>query len=222
MSSTPIPASFARVREVAIEAVVHHQEIVEEVEQRTLVRDDGPHLLLMFERVELRLGRDQRSIGGDQDPLTAAVEQRHVPERVPQRVHDRREITAKYVVQLHPLLEDAALREPALHEIVVLVAVEVRGSGEPDARQLHADEVVALLVHEEEVAPVTEVQSHARIVEGTEVARAEVCARGLDDRGRDLDHVEVLPGVRGQGTERGPVPSPITSASSCGFTNREG
>ena len=52
-----------------------------------------------------------------------------------ERVEDGGEVAASHVVQLHPLLEDAAGLEPLVHQSVELAAVEAGGSREPDAGQ---------------------------------------------------------------------------------------
>lgn len=108
------------------------------------------------ELVEARTGCDERRLACDQDALRASEKERHVRENKAQRAHDRGQLLPPYVVELHPLLKDAAGREACAHELVELTAIEARRAGEPHARELDRDEIVRLCRDEEDVAAVIE------------------------------------------------------------------
>ena len=120
-----------------------------------------------------------------------------------QRVENRGEVAHANVMQLHPLLQDSAVGEVLADERVKFATVQAGGAGEPDARKLHADEVVLRAVHQQVIASVGQVHRQARVVERSAVGPRKEQPRGLDDRRRDLDHVDRSPRITSDRAERG-------------------
>ncbi|HEX2672496.1 MAG TPA: hypothetical protein VHM25_16555, partial [Polyangiaceae bacterium] len=123
-------------------------------------------------------------------------------ELVAQGVQNGREIARTDVVQLHPLLEHGTGLHSVVNQLVELTAVEAGRARKPDARQLHADQVELLLLHQDEVSTVRVVNRHARIVDGAQIRAREVGFCSVQDRGRNFGDVDLLPGVTGQRTQR--------------------
>ena len=104
-------------------------------------------------QAEKSRGLDElRSVRGDEDALASHAPEAHERKDLPDGRQRGADLVGANVMQLDPLLEDATSAQPPASELVELSAVEVRRASEPDARDLHRDQVV-LLVPEEEVVP---------------------------------------------------------------------
>ena len=125
MSSVETIGSPGGLGDEAIEVGLGGDELVEERGHL----DAGERLADrrgFTELCEARARRDERALARDEDALRAADEERDVREDAAQRAHDGGELAAADVVELHPLLEDAALGEARSYELVELAAVEAR------------------------------------------------------------------------------------------------
>src|SRR6478735_12587047 len=102
-----------------------------------------------------------------------------------QGVQDRREIPRSNVVKLDPLLEHGPWLHARVDQLIKLAAVEASGTGEPHARQLHADQVVLPFLDQEEVPAIRMMNGYARIVDCSEIRPREVSLGRQQDRRRD-------------------------------------
>ena len=92
-------------------------------------------------------------------------------------------------MQLHPLLQHAVLPQPSLHQAVELAVVERRGAREPDRGNLHADDVIASVLQQQEVAAVGDMEIDAGAAARSAVHVGEMPVRHPHDVRPELDDV---------------------------------
>ena len=106
------------------------------------------------------------------------------------------------MVQLYPLLQNAILLQTRGHQLVKLTVVEICRACEPDAIDLHADEVVTLVLRQQEVTPVGVIQSDIRLLRHQPVDIGEMTISHSDHVRRQFrniypDKVFLMQNMRG-------------------------
>ncbi len=173
----------SRVRDEPVESLAGDEQVLGEIREcrarRELASDFGQRL----ECVGARLRKDERCLARDDDALVAARIECDVREDGAHRREHRSKLAPLHVVELHPLLQNAARREPVPHDLVELPRVEVGRAREPDARDLDADKIEALGRHEEGIATILRQQSNARVGKHATVDAHVELPSGFGDRG---------------------------------------
>ena len=143
-------------------------------------------------RLRTCLGLEGRSRRGEEQSRRHRPVDAHVGEDVLQGRDQRLQERLVEEASPHPLHEDPVVREVLANQLEELAGVEMRGGGGPRMRRLRSDGVVSLVCEQEGAARVVENELDPRIRQRVLASVLRDGRIGVDDRGLDLHHVDLV------------------------------